>query len=128
MGLIAERTTGITYQTIAGKIIDVNMELSMKLVYTQSLFTIRFSPLHSVKKGDTILVIEADNSIAFSCPDPDDATFDTVKYADTHKLNSNLFNEKFVGKCGYASQERRSITIRNPFAMTYEYVKDQTPL
>lgn len=98
--MIAERATGIYYETIAGNIVDVNMDLIIKRVYSDSLFTVSFSPLHSVRKGDTILKIEADNNIAFGCPDPENLNFDHETYKDTRKLNSNIFNEKFVGKCG----------------------------
>ena len=112
--LIARNDKTIFYKVTPGKVIDYSMDMSSHFVYTRSNLIIRFSPLHSLRKSDTILTVDVDKEFDFNCPDPDDD--------DAYGNNSDLFVKKLQATCSYhADGKTRSIQIKDPFTYTYEY-------
>jgi len=66
--LVAKVDQGVFFETTAGSIIDVEMELSDTIVTRYSPLTLRFAPLHRVHGGDSRLKIEVQRDIEISCP------------------------------------------------------------
>ena len=120
--MIARNDDTIFYTTVPGKIVDYSMDMKKQVVNTRSDLSIRFSPLHSLRRADTILNIEVDSSLEIDCPDPGSE--------DDYKLNSPLFVNKFEAICPEPAlgSLTRKIQIKDPFAYTYEYSEGQEPI
>lgn len=107
-----------------GNIVDYSMDMSDQSVNTVSDLFIRFSPLHSLRKEDTILTVEIDADFGLGttdCPN--------LAAEDAYELNSELFVKGFQATCALSADSKtRSIQIKDPFTYTYEYTEGQPPL
>ena len=102
--MIARTDDALYYTTVAGKIIDYSMDMTKQVVNTKSDLSIRFSPLHSLRKGDTILNIDVDYNLGVKCPGPSDA--------DAYKLNSPMFVKKFEASSCRTPEECKAEATR----------------